>query len=226
MIPIRDEIRSRTTPYVNYTLVGLNIVVFVGMNLLGARGFESAIESLALVPLWVTRGPSVDDLLHMLTSMFVHGSLAHLAGNLLYLWIFGDNVEDAMGHLRYLVFYLLGGFLAAVAHIFSNPYSVVPTVGASGAIAAVLGAYLVLYPGSRVQTLVPFGFFIRITVLPAFLVLGFWFMYQLLLGFASLGLPADVGGVAFWAHIGGFVAGMLLAKMFAVSRDYYGGSNY
>ncbi len=226
MIPLRDEIRSRSTPYINFTLIALNVAIFLLMSLAGPKGYETALKAMALVPLWVTRGLDPGDILHILTSMFVHGSLAHLAGNMLYLWIFGDNVEDAMGHIRYLIFYLLGGFLAAVTHVLTNPYSTVPTVGASGAIAAVLGAYLVLYPGSRVQTLIPLGYFVRITVLPAALVLGFWFVYQLILGFLSLGAPADAGGVAFWAHIGGFVAGAVLAKLFAYRPDYYGGTNY
>ena len=144
----------------------------------------------------------------------MHGSIAHIGGNLLYLWIFGDNVEDAMGSGRYLLFYLMGGFCASAAHILTNPYSQVPTVGASGAIAAVLGAYLVLYPQSRVLTLITFGIFIRLTMVPAVLVLGLWFVYQLILGLLTIG-SADMGGVAFWAHIGGFVIGMVGAKIFS-----------
>jgi membrane associated rhomboid family serine protease len=137
---------------------------------------------------------------------------------MLYLWIFGDNVEDAMGSGKYLFFYLLGGVIASLTHILTSPNSQVPTVGASGAIAAVLGAYLVLYPQSRVVTLIPLGFFMRVTLLPAVLVLGLWFVLQFFQGVLSLGGP-DVGGVAFWAHIGGFAAGFLLAKLFATGRQ-------
>jgi membrane associated rhomboid family serine protease len=138
----------------------------------------------------------------------------HLGGNMLYLWIFGDNVEDAMGHGRYLVFYLLGGLLASAIHIVTSPGSQIPTLGASGAIAASLGAYLILYPSSRVLSLFPLGFFLRLTMVPAIIVLGLWFVLQLFQGVLTLGGP-DVGGVAFWAHIGGFVAGFVLAKLFA-----------
>jgi membrane associated rhomboid family serine protease len=131
---------------------------------------------------------------------------------MLYLWIFGDNIEDSLGSLRYLFFYLAGGFIASVAHILTNPGSQIPTVGASGAIAAVLGAYIVLYPHSRVLTLIPLGFYIRMTLVPAGIVLGLWFALQLFSGVLALGGP-DVGGVAFWAHIGGFIFGVLVGFM-------------
>jgi len=150
--------------------------------------------------------------------MFMHAGLAHLLGNMLYLWIFGDNVEDSMGGLKYLSFYLIGGVVASVTHILTNPNSQIPTVGASGAIAAVLGAYLILYPQSRVLTIIPFGFFIRMTMVPAIVLLGFWFVLQFFSGLLSVGATEDVGGVAFWAHVGGFVAGMVLARLFAGSR--------
>jgi membrane associated rhomboid family serine protease len=136
---------------------------------------------------------------------------------MLYLWIFGDNVEDSMGPGKYFLFYLVGGLVASITHIVTNPGSQIPTVGASGAIAAVLGAYLVLYPQSRVLTIIPLGFFLRMTLLPASIVLGLWFLLQFFSGVLSLGGP-DVGGVAFWAHIGGFVAGVVMAKLFAQRR--------
>src|SRR5690606_11903848 len=151
-------------------------------------------------------------------SMFMHAGLAHLLGNMLYLWIFGDNVEDSMGGLKYLSFYLIGGVVASLTHILTNPNSQLPTVGASGAIAAVLGAYLILYPQSRVLTIIPFGFFIRMTMVPAIVLLGFWFVLQFFSGLLSVGATEDVGGVAFWAHVGGFVAGVVLARLFAGSR--------
>jgi len=148
--------------------------------------------------------------------MFIHGGWEHIIGNMLYLYIFGDNVEDALGHFRYLLFYLLCGIAASWAHILFNPHSIIPTVGASGAVAGVLGAYLLLYPRAGVLTLIPLGFFIRIVRIPAVFVLGFWIILQLLFGVISPPLPGEQsGGVAWFAHIGGFFAGMLLAKALA-----------
>lgn len=214
MLPLKDELPARKFPIVNIILIVLNILVFVYQYSLGPR-LNAWVEQYALIPLQVTNGLNLDDLMRMLTSMFMHGSLAHIGGNLLYLWIFGDNVEDAMGSGRYLLFYLIGGLFASAAHILTNPYSQIPTVGASGAIAAVLGAYLVLYPQSRVLTLITLGFFIRLTMVPAVLVLGLWFVYQLILGLLTIG-SADMGGVAFWAHIGGFIVGLVGAKIFSL----------
>jgi membrane associated rhomboid family serine protease len=216
MIPIRDQIPTRSVPFVNYLLIAVNILVFILMWLAGTNE-EALVWQFALVPSQVTAGLDTGDILRVFTSMFMHGGIAHIAGNMLYLWIFGDNVEDAMGHGKYLLFYLFGGVVASLAHILTNPGSQIPTVGASGAIAAVLGAYLVLYPRSRVQTIIPLGFFMRITLLPASIVLGLWFVLQLFSGFLSLGGP-DVGGVAFWAHIGGFVTGVVLALLLASRR--------
>jgi membrane associated rhomboid family serine protease len=216
MIPIRDQIPTRSVPFVNYLLIAANILVFILMWLAGSNQ-EALVYQFALIPAQVTAGLDLGDITDIFSSMFMHGGLAHIAGNMLYLWIFGDNVEDAMGHGKYLLFYLTGGVVASLAHILTNPASQLPTVGASGAIAAVLGAYLVLYPHSRVQTIIPLGYFMRITLVPASIVLGMWFILQLFSGFLSLGGP-DVGGVAFWAHIGGFVAGVVLAKLLASKR--------
>jgi len=216
MIPIRDQIPTRSVPFVNYLLIAANILAFIVQWLAGADQ-EALVWQFALIPAQVTAGLDLGDISDIFTSMFMHGGLAHIAGNMLYLWIFGDNVEDAMGHGKYLAFYLLGGLVASLAHILTNPASQIPTVGASGAIAAVLGAYLILYPQSRVQTIIPLGYFMRLTLLPAFIVLGMWFILQLFSGFLSLGGP-DVGGVAFWAHIGGFVTGVVLAKLLASKR--------
>jgi membrane associated rhomboid family serine protease len=216
MIPIRDQIPTRRMPIVNYLLIAINVVVFVLMWLAGSEQ-EALVQEFALIPAQVTSGLDLGDITRVITSMFMHGGLAHIAGNMLYLWIFGDNVEDAMGRGKYLVFYLVGGLVASFTHILTNPGSLIPTVGASGAIAAVLGAYLVLYPQSRVQTIIPLGYFMRITLLPASIVLGLWFVLQLFSGFLSLGGP-DVGGVAFWAHIGGFITGVVLAKLLANRR--------
>ena len=216
MIPIRDSIPTRHTPIVNYLLIAANILVFVLMWLAGPRQ-EALVYEFALIPLNLTTGIAIGDITDIFTSMFMHGGLAHIAGNMLYLWIFGDNVEDSMGPVKYLAFYLVGGVVASLTHILTNPGSQIPTVGASGAIAAVLGAYLVLFPNSRVQTFIPLGFFMRLTMVPASIVLGMWFILQLFSGLMSLGVP-DVGGVAFWAHIGGFIAGVVMAKLLAGRR--------
>lgn len=216
MIPIRDQIPTRHVPVVNYLLIAANILVFIVQWLSGA-GQEALVYQFALIPANVTSGLDLGDITDIFTSMFMHAGLLHIAGNMLYLWIFGDNVEDSMGPGKYLIFYLVGGVVASLAHIFTNPGSQIPTVGASGAIAAVLGAYLVLYPRSRVMTIIPLGFFMRMTLVPASIVLGLWFILQLFSGVASLG-AGDVGGVAFWAHIGGFVTGVLLALLMGKRR--------
>jgi len=216
MIPIRDQIPTRRVPFVNYILIAASIFVFVLQWMAGSNE-EALIYQLALIPAAFTGGISLSNISDIFTSMFMHAGLAHLGGNMLYLWIFGDNVEDSMGHGRFLLFYLIGGLVASLAHIFTNPASQIPTVGASGAIAAVLGAYLVLYPNSKVLTIIPLGFLLRMTMIPAAIVLGLWFVLQLFSGVISMGGP-DVGGVAFWAHIGGFVTGVILAKIFAKKR--------
>ncbi|NJN44546.1 MAG: rhomboid family intramembrane serine protease [Anaerolineae bacterium] len=219
MLPLRDVNPSSRIPIVNYILIAINIMAFVFQVLLGAEQ-QAFVYQFALIPAQMTSGIGIDDVMDVFTSMFMHAGLAHIGGNMLYLWIFGDNVEDAMGHGRFLLFYLTGGVVASLAHIVTNPGSQIPTVGASGAIAAVLGAYLVLYPQSRVVTLIFLGYFIRGTTVPAVIVLGLWFVLQLFQGVVTLG-AADVGGVAFWAHIGGFVAGLALAKVLAKRTPQY-----
>ena len=216
MIPIRDEIPTRRVPVINYLLIAANILVFVVQWLAGPYQ-ESLVYQFALIPANLTSGLNLGDITDIFTGMFMHAGILHLGGNMLYLWIFGDNVEDSMGAGKYLSFYLVGGVVASLTHILTNPGSQIPTVGASGAIAAVLGAYLVLYPQSRVLTIIPLGFFLRMTLVPASIVLGLWFVLQLFSGFLSLGGP-DVGGVAFWAHIGGFVAGVVMANLLVSRR--------
>ncbi len=216
MIPLRDSIPTRRVPVVNYALIGLNILVFIAMWLAGPAS-DNWVVQFAMIPANLRDGVSLDDVGDIFTSMFMHAGLAHLAGNMLYLWIFGDNVEDRLGSGAYLVFYLVGGVVASLTHVALNPTSEIPTVGASGAIAAVLGAYLVLYPSSRIETYVPIGFFARLTVLPAAVVLGLWFVLQLVETALSLGSP-DVAGVAFGAHVGGFVAGMVMGLVAARGR--------
>lgn len=217
MIPIRDQIPTRTVPVINYLLIVANVVVFIFQWLAGPYE-QSLVYQFALIPYNFVSSLSLGDITDIFTSMFMHAGLAHIGGNMLYLWIFGDNVEDSMGHGRYLLFYLVGGVVASLTHIVTNPGSQIPTVGASGAIAAVLGAYLVLYPQSKVLTIIPLGFFIRMSLIPAGIVLGLWFVLQFFSGVLSLGGP-DVGGVAFWAHIGGFISGMVMAKLFARRRQ-------
>jgi membrane associated rhomboid family serine protease len=213
MIPLRDENPSRRFPFVNYLLIAANVAVFF-YQWTTMAGDPNAILQFALIPAEVTRGFDLGDARSILTSMFMHAGLAHIGGNMLYLWIFGDNIEDAMGHGPYLIFYLIGGIVASTVHVLSSPASMVPTVGASGAIGAVLGAYLVLDPRSRILTLLFLGYFIRMVMVPAVYLLGFWILMQVFSGLMSLGGP-DVGGVAFWAHIGGFAAGAVLAGLFA-----------
>jgi len=209
MIPLRDVIPSRTTPYVNFTLIALNVLVFVYQLSLGDR-LGAFIDAYALIPAsfsWAA----------VFTSMFLHGGLLHVGGNMLFLWIFGDNVEDRMGHGRYVVFYLLCGAAAAFAQTALTPDSGVPMVGASGAIAGVMGAYFVLYPRSRILTLLPLFFFVQLIEVPAIFFLGVWFLLQFLQGVGSLataGIREASGGVAFWAHIAGFVTGVGTVMLF------------
>jgi membrane associated rhomboid family serine protease len=204
MIPLRDVIPSRTKPGVTITLIVVNIAIFLFQSSLSERGQETFVYAFGLVPAYFSFGT-------VFTSMFVHGGVAHLVGNLLFLWIFGDNVEDRLGHLRFLTFYLLCGFLAALSQLFLDPDSTVPMVGASGAIAGVMGAYLVLYPHSRVLMLFPFPVFLF--ELPAIVFLGGWFFLQFLNGIGQLPVFQQdqiSGGVAFWAHVMGFVTGLVL----------------
>jgi len=211
MIPLRDENPTRTFPIVNYGLIAVNVLVFVWQVSLGPNS-DTALAQMALIPANVSQGLNLDAARSILTSMFMHAGLMHLLGNMLYLWIFGDNVEDTLGHFRYLLFYLVGGFIASLTHVFLYPTSTIPTVGASGAIAAVLGAYLLLFPQRRVVTFIALGFFIQIARIPAVIVLGLWFLLQLFQGTLALGMT-ELGGVAFWAHIGGFVFGMLIGPL-------------
>lgn len=207
MIPLRDVIPSRTRPVVTVGLIVLNAAVFLYEQSLTDRQLQRFAFAWGLVPAEFTWTSVV-------TSMFLHGSWGHFLGNMLYLWIFGDNIEDRLGHLRFLVFYLLCGTLAALGQVFVNMGSLVPMIGASGAISGVLGAYLVLFPHSRVLTLVPIFFVLQLIEVPAVLLLGLWFLVQLLSGVGSLGAEADIGGVAFWAHAGGFIAGAALVTVF------------
>ncbi len=219
MIPISDTTPHRSFPIVNYTIIVLNILAFLFEVSLGS-GVNSFIAHYAVIPARIVswhQHPWV--LLTLITAQFLHGGWMHVGGNMLYLWIFGDNVEDAMGHFRYLIFYLLGGVVAGLVQVVMSSHSTVPTLGASGAIAAVLGAYLLFYPHSGVVVAVPIFFYFELVTVPAVLVLGTWFLEQLLNGTLTISTGAALtGGVAWWAHIGGFVTGLLLGPVFRRKR--------
>lgn len=226
MIPIRDTLPSFRVAWVTRLLLLANVAVFA-WELRQGPALESAVYRLAVVPAqWMVGAPGdllswPASFLSLITSQFLHGDFLHLGGNMLYLWIFADNVEDRLGHGRFLALYLLGGVAAAVTQILVTPASHVPMVGASGAIAGVLGAYLLMFPNARIVTLVPMGLFLETVELPAVGFLGFWFVLQWVSGIASVGQIADVGGVAFWAHIGGFLGGMVLAVALRPSRSHH-----
>lgn len=213
MIPIKDTIRSRTFPIVNTSIIVINLLIYLYEFAL-ARQAEAFIFDYGLTPIrffWALRHDLGDAVIPIFTSMFLHGSWIHVIGNVWFLYIFGDNVEDRVGHLGYIIFYLLCGIGAALSQTFLFPYSKIPMVGASGAIAGVLGAYFLLFPHARVLTLVPIFFFLQLIEVPAVLFLFLWFILQFFQGtFAS----AIEGGVAWWAHIGGFIVGMVLIFFF------------
>ena len=214
MIPLRDDRPRGTFPFVTVALIVLNAVVFLHeLSLPTQDRVQAFFADFALTPAYLTQSPSPDSYRTILTSMFLHGGWMHIIGNMLYLWIFGNNVEDSVGHFKFILFYLLCGVAAAAAQVAISPDSTVPMIGASGAISGVLGAYLLLFPRARVLVLFPIWIFWRIFYVPAFLMLVFWFGMQLLSGLAVLGASIN-GGVAFWAHVGGFVGGMLLIPIF------------
>jgi membrane associated rhomboid family serine protease len=223
MIPLRDDQPTFSTPFINYFLIVANMLVYLwelAVGLQAPRALDAFVAAFAVVPrhtVAVFTGHSLDSVasavLPLFTSMFLHAGFWHVAFNMLFLWIFGDNVEDYLGHMRYLIFYLGSGVVASLTHILLNTGSRVPTVGASGAIAGVMGAYFILYPRARVLTWFPPIFFFHV---PAWLMLGYWFVGNFLQGTAaSIAESSRIssGGVAFWAHVGGFVAGVLIIKV-------------
>ena len=212
MIPLRDVIPSRTTPYITITLIGLNVLAWFYELALPRDVLPLFLQMYGVVPADFTV-PS------LITSMFLHGSWMHIIGNMLYLWIFGDNIEDQFGHGRFLVFYLLSGIAAALGQVAMNPESTLPTIGASGAVAGVMGAYIVLYPQSRVLTLIPLWFYFEMIEVPAIFLLGFWFLMQLLsAGAIAVTASSESGGIAFMAHVVGFVAGVIGVFVFRRKR--------
>ena len=225
MIPLKDDIPSFRPPIVTVALITVNCLIYFYLLSWG-EGFQLALVKWGTIPFEVTHGAeltpelSFSIPLSLFSSMFLHGGFFHLAGNMLYLWIFGDNVEDQLGHVKFFVFYILAGLAASLLYILTAPNSKVPMIGASGAIAGVLGAYMIRFPKARILTLIFFGFFIRVIPIPALFVLGFWFILQLLYALPSIGSTS--GGVAFFAHVGGFFAGIVLFKLFSgFSRKRY-----
>jgi membrane associated rhomboid family serine protease len=227
MLPLRDDIPSRRYPLVTVGLIALNVAAFLWEVGLG-RKLQEALLMWGIVPVRYTMAEIAalfslrEQFVPFFSSMFLHGGWTHLLGNVWTLWIFGDNVEDRLGRLRFLLFYLLGGVVAALLHIFTNANSAVPTIGASGAIAAVMGAYFRLYPHARVEMVIPPFFLGPLFVVPAVAFLGWWFILQFFNGTLSLlSDPSQAGGVAWWAHIGGFVFGALLCSVVKVKRFYH-----
>ncbi len=213
MIPLSDTPREarRLVPIVNVTIIAANVLVFLWMLVaVPAQSADQFYTQWGTVPALIASGQVY---ITILSGMFIHGGWLHIGGNMLYLWIFGDNVESAMGHVKYLLFYLLCGVAAALAQVFIDPTSTVPAVGASGAIAGVLGAYVLFYPSAQVRTLIFLGIFFTITRVSAFILIGFWIVLQVISGLAELG-ASSAGGVAYFAHIGGFFIGLIVASLF------------
>jgi membrane associated rhomboid family serine protease len=209
MFPIGDDdVRGAPPPIVTWVLVGLNVLIFLYEISLPRSGLESFISTYGVVPERILSG---EQLFSLITSIFLHGGWLHVIGNMVFLAVFGDNIEAILGKLGYLLFYLAGGISASLAHVLLNPGSTAPSLGASGAVAAILGSYVVMFPRSRIRALVIFGFYVTITRVNAVIFLGIWFVMQLFSGVASLGVnTAQSGGVAYWAHVGGFVFGLIL----------------
>lgn len=220
MIPITDANPTRRFPIINLSLIVINIIAFMVELSMPTRTLERFISTWGVIPNHIflavanpfTTSPLV--WLTLITSQFLHGGWAHIIGNLLFLWVFGDNIEDALGHFSYLIFYLLAGVGAALVQVFVMGPSSIPTIGASGAIAGVLGAYLLLYPTARIGILLPLFFFFTTINLPAIFVIGWWFVQQFFYGIGSLTTAAATGGIAFWAHIGGFIVGLVMILPF------------
>lgn len=226
MIPLWDEIPTRRLPLITIIIIFINCLVYYYQFFMVVDP-NTFINTYGLIPFELTKGialnPSTPSPIYLtiLFSMFMHGGLVHLLGNMLYLWIFGNNVEDYLGKIRFFIFYILSGIFAAFAQILMAPGSKVPMIGASGAIAGVLGAYLILFPRARITTLVFFGFFIRLIKLPAIFVLGLWIIFQLFYGLSELSISGGGAGVAWFAHIGGFIGGIILIKLFSPRKHNY-----
>jgi len=221
MFPLKDDIPTDKPPIVTIALIVINALIFFYQISLG-EDFQYLIVKLGAIPYEITHQSEITQEapfpvnMTLLTAMFLHGGWFHIIGNMLYLWIFGNNIEDKLGHFKFIIFYLVSGVIASLVFVVTSPNSTIPMVGASGAIAGVLGAYLLKFPHARILTLIFLGFFVRIVRIPAVYVLGFWFIIQLIYALPSIG--SNTGGVAWFAHIGGFVAGMGLFKIFTLMR--------
>ena len=228
MVPLNDDNPIRITPYITYIFITVNVLVFIHEMSLNQSQLNSFFQLYAVVPEELTasfNGVSVNqpvpEWLTLISSQFLHGGFMHVAGNMLFLWVFGNNIEDRLGHFKYIIFYITCGILAALAQWFFSMQSGVPSLGASGAIAGVMGAYIIRFPRARILTLVPLGFFITTIRIPAVFFLGFWFVQQAISGVASLGVTSDIetGGIAYWAHAGGFVFGVLLGPLLGLFNE-------
>ncbi len=218
MIPFKDDNPTRHFPLMTITLIALNTAIFIVQMLLPLDHQKVAL-AFGAIPHFLLTFQTVQPIhpvFTVFTSMFMHGGFLHLGTNMLFLWIFGNNIEDELGYTRFVIFYFFCGFIAAYAHALSNPVSTIPMIGASGAVSGILGAYLLLFPRARVHTLIFLGFFIQVVRLPAMLVIGFWMVLQLINGLMSKGAAMN-SGVAWFAHIGGFIAGLLTIKFFLIS---------
>jgi membrane associated rhomboid family serine protease len=229
MVPLNDENPTRITPIVTYALIAINVVVFIHQLTLTPPQLEAFYRLYALVPRELTASfegfasnSSVPEYLTLITSQFLHGGFTHVGFNMLFLWVFGNNIEDRLGHIKYIIFYITCGILAALSQWLVSIMSEIPSLGASGAIAGVMGAYIIKFPNARILTLIPLGFFFYAVRIPAIFFLGFWFAQQALNSLLSLQVPPDMqmGGVAYWAHAGGFVFGAILGPLLGLfSRD-------
>ena len=224
MIPLKDENPTYTTPIVVYVLIAINIVVFLHEMSLGSQ-LNDFFQLYAVVPQELSASfagtppnQPVPELVTLISSQFLHGGIMHIAGNMLFLWTFGNNIEDSLGHVKFLLFYLICGILAGLTHWFFDMQSLVPTVGASGAIAGVMGAYILKYPKAKIVTLLPLGIIFTTIRIPAMFFLGFWFVQQAISSVASLGVSSE-GGVAYWAHAGGFIFGAILGPLMGLMSD-------
>jgi membrane associated rhomboid family serine protease len=225
MIPLKDENPTYTTPFIVYILIAINIAVFIHEISLGS-GLNGFFQLYAVIPRELSASfagnrvnQPVPEIATLITSQFLHGGFMHIAGNMLFLWIFGNNIEDDLGHFKFLCFYLVCGILAGLTHWFFGMQSMTPTVGASGAIAGVMGAYIIKYPKAKILTLLPLGIIFTTVRIPAVYFLGFWFLQQAISSFASLGMSEATSGVAYWAHAGGFIFGAILGPMLGLMRD-------
>lgn len=227
MVPLHDENPTRSTPHITYALIIINVVIFLLQLSLTPRQLQQFFNTWALIPNQLTASFTgaapmpLFEWMTLITSQFLHGGILHIAGNMLYLWVFGNNIEDQLGKVKFVIFYLGCGALAGLSQWIFAPDSAVPTVGASGAIAGVMGAYILRFPKANILTLLPIFFFVTTVRIPALFFLGFWFVQQALYGIASLGAQVNVGsgGIAYWAHAGGFVFGLVLGPLLGLMNN-------